>query len=158
MARLAAAAALVVALSLGGWGRVDSVQGGFACTMQNVAPAPSRPITGPAARRVLDGPLRHAISSHVKTLYPLTPCTRTPPPPAAGAAADNKTTAASLAPQSTSATGARYWKDPVLAAKANNLTAFSANLEAAGLGKTLGTSDLVATTFAPSERRAPPGW
>lgn len=59
-------------------------------------------------------------------------------------------TPASLAPQSTSASGQKYWKDPLVAAKANNLTAFASTAESAGLGPTLGVADLVATIFAPS--------
>ncbi|KIZ03785.1 hypothetical protein MNEG_4174 [Monoraphidium neglectum] len=59
-------------------------------------------------------------------------------------------TAAALAPQSTSADGKRFWKDPLVAAKANNLTAFASTVEAAGLADTVGAPDLVATVFAPS--------
>lgn len=72
-----------------------------------------------------------------------------PAPPAGGAAAQ---TPAALAPASTGPNGTKFWKDPLVAAKANNLTAFASNVEGAGLGPKLGVSDLVATVFAPSER------
>ncbi|KAI8463474.1 MAG: FAS1 domain-containing protein [Monoraphidium minutum] len=58
---------------------------------------------------------------------------------------------AALAPQSTSATGAKYWKTPLVAALANNLTAFATNVEGADLGGALGVSNLTATIFAPSD-------
>lgn len=58
---------------------------------------------------------------------------------------------AELAPQSTSTAGSKYWKDPIVAAKANNLTAFAQSVTDAELDPVLGVSNLTATVFAPSD-------
>lgn len=45
----------------------------------------------------------------------------------------------------------KYWKDPIIAAKANNLTDFAGLVNDAGLSAVLNDSSLVSTIFAPSE-------
>lgn len=45
----------------------------------------------------------------------------------------------------------QYWKSPLLAARANNFTAFASKVADLGLASTLGADNLTATIFAPSE-------
>ena len=60
-----------------------------------------------------------------------------------------------LAPDSVSATGVKYWKSPLLAARANGLTSFAAAVQDNGLAGDLTASNLTATIFAPSESLMP---
>lgn len=58
---------------------------------------------------------------------------------------------AELAPQSVNKqTGEKFWKDPVVAARANNLTTFAAGLRTTGLDVILAAKGFNGTVFVPS--------
>ncbi|GBF96078.1 hypothetical protein Rsub_08954 [Raphidocelis subcapitata] len=56
-----------------------------------------------------------------------------------------------LAPTSVSPDGKKYWKNPLIAARANKLAAFAAAADDNDLAKELGASDLVSTIFVPTD-------